>query len=67
LNAGDEVAVEAFLGGRLKFSNIPRVIERVMKQTPEGRFSSLQDVLECDREARRRAAEIVAGMSAAGD
>src|SRR5712692_5655688 len=33
LNAADEVAVEAFLGGRLRFAEIPRLIERVMKQT----------------------------------
>jgi len=67
LNAGDEVAVEAFLAGRLRFPDIPRVIERVMEQTPEVHFNSLDDVLECDREARRRAAEVVAGMSAAGE
>ena len=67
LNAGDEIAVEAFLAGRLKFSDIPRVIERVMEQTPEVHFSSLEDVLECDREARRLAAGVVAGMSAGRD
>ncbi len=67
LNAGDEIAVEAFLAGRLKFSDIPRVIERVMEQTAEGHFSSLEDVLECDREARQRAAEVVAVMSAGRD
>ncbi len=62
LNAGDEVAVEAFLRGRVCFSDIPRVIERVMAQTPEVRLNSLDDVLECDREARGRAAEAVAGI-----
>ncbi len=64
LNAGDEIAVEAFLAGRLKFPDIPRVIERVMKQTSEGPFSSLQDVLDCDQDARRRAAAVVTEMSA---
>jgi 1-deoxy-D-xylulose-5-phosphate reductoisomerase len=64
LNAGDEVAVEAFLAGRLKFSDIPRVIERVMEQTSDAHFGSLEDVLDCDQETRRRAAAVVAGMSA---
>lgn len=63
LNAADEVAVEAFLGRRLRFSDIPRVIEKVMNQTPEVDFDSLDDVLECDREARRRAAELVTRTS----
>jgi 1-deoxy-D-xylulose-5-phosphate reductoisomerase len=61
LNAADEVAVEAFLGKRLRFSEIPRVIERVMQQTPQAHFNSLDDVLLCDREARARALALVAG------
>ena len=32
LNAADEIAVEAFLDNRLKFSAIPRLIEEVMRQ-----------------------------------
>lgn len=57
LNAADEVAVESFLGRRLGFSDIPRVIERVMQQMPEAKLESLDDVLQCDREARERAKE----------
>jgi 1-deoxy-D-xylulose-5-phosphate reductoisomerase len=63
LNAADEVAVEAFLGGRLRFQRIPRVIEQVMTKTSRARFGSLEDVLECDRDARRRAQEQVARYS----
>lgn len=60
LNAADEVAVEAFLTHRLGFSDIPRVIEGVLERTSRGGlFSSLDDVLECDREARRRTLELV--------
>jgi 1-deoxy-D-xylulose-5-phosphate reductoisomerase len=60
LNAADEVAVEAFLAQRLRFSDIPRVIERVLEQTTHTQpFSSLDDVLDCDQEARRRALEVV--------
>ncbi len=60
LNAADEIAVEAFLSGRLSFTGIPRVIERVMKQTPHVQLHSIGDVLACDAEARRRACELVA-------
>jgi 1-deoxy-D-xylulose-5-phosphate reductoisomerase len=60
LNAADEVSVSAFLERRLPFPAIPRVIEAVIHKTPRGRLNSIEDVLECDREARRRALEAVA-------
>jgi 1-deoxy-D-xylulose-5-phosphate reductoisomerase len=60
LNAADEIAVEAFLGNRLRFSGIPRVIEKVMRQMESnGTIRSLDEVLEGDREARRRAEEVI--------
>jgi len=65
LNAADEVAVEAFLERRLKFSGIPRVIEAVLKQMPAGNtLGSLDDVLEADREARHRAREMISANHA---
>ena len=64
LNAADEVAVEAFLAQRLRFSDIPRVIERVLEQTtPSRSFTNLNDVLDCDQEARRRARELSQKMA----
>jgi 1-deoxy-D-xylulose-5-phosphate reductoisomerase len=63
LNAADEIAVEAFLATRLRFSSIPRVIEAVMSQTPAVPLNSLEDVMECDRESRQRASEIVKAAS----
>jgi len=59
LNAADEVAVEAFLGGRLRFADIPRVIEKVMGAVPAADLGSMEDVLACDQEARRRAGELI--------
>jgi 1-deoxy-D-xylulose-5-phosphate reductoisomerase len=65
LNAADEVAVEAFLNNRLRFSAIPRLIEEVMRQMSSYRaIKSLEDVLAGDREARLRAAEVVSAISA---
>jgi 1-deoxy-D-xylulose-5-phosphate reductoisomerase len=64
LNAADEVAVEAFLNNRLRFSSIPRMIEEVMSQMRTyRRVHSLEDVLEGDREARTRAAQVIAAIS----
>lgn len=59
LNAADEVAVESFLGGRLRFSDIPRVVERVMAATPQMELDVLGKVLECDQDARERAGRVV--------
>jgi 1-deoxy-D-xylulose-5-phosphate reductoisomerase len=65
LNAADEVAVQAFLNKRIGFSAIPRLIEEVMRQMGASRtISSMDDVLEGDREARRRAAQVVSATSA---
>ena len=59
LNAADEVAVEAFVGGQLRFPDIPRVIEAVMSKTPSVELDVLEKVLESDRDARERARGLV--------
>jgi 1-deoxy-D-xylulose-5-phosphate reductoisomerase len=63
MNAADEVAVESFLDGKLCFPDIPRVVETVMKETPNTKLSSLDAVLECDGESRRRARARVKELS----
>jgi 1-deoxy-D-xylulose-5-phosphate reductoisomerase len=60
LNAADEIAVEAFLGGKLRFTGIPKVIEAVLHETPSRRPRSLDEIMECDLESRRRAQEAAA-------
>jgi 1-deoxy-D-xylulose-5-phosphate reductoisomerase len=60
LNAANEVAVAAFLDGRLRYTAIPQVIERAMARAAANRADSLEGVLEADRGARRGAAEAVA-------
>jgi 1-deoxy-D-xylulose-5-phosphate reductoisomerase len=58
LNAADEIAVEAFLAGRIKFTDIPRVVEKTMAAyTPSGGLPSFQEVVEVDAWARARAEE----------
>ena len=63
MNAADEMAVEAFVGHRLRFVDIPRVIEEVMKQAPRTQLKSFGDIIEADQEVRRLAAEVVAKAS----
>jgi len=59
LNAADEVAVAAFLEGKIRFDQIPRVIEDVLAETNSGALESIKTVLEADAEARRLARERV--------
>jgi 1-deoxy-D-xylulose-5-phosphate reductoisomerase len=59
LNAANEVAVDAFLDGKLGFTSIPRVIERTMNaHTPE-RVSTLQVVRAADAWARAYALAVL--------
>ena len=60
LNAADEVAVAAFLEGRMPFGAISRVIDTVLNDLPLRTLRTVDDVLELDAQARRIAAEIVA-------
>jgi 1-deoxy-D-xylulose-5-phosphate reductoisomerase len=62
LNAADEVAVAAFLEGRIRFNDIPRIIEEVLARTNVGSLESIENVLKADSEARRCAQEQVAGL-----
>jgi 1-deoxy-D-xylulose-5-phosphate reductoisomerase len=55
-NAANEVAVEAFLGGRIPFLAIPVIVGQVLERTANFEPSSLQAVLGADAEARRCAA-----------
>jgi 1-deoxy-D-xylulose-5-phosphate reductoisomerase len=57
LNAADEIAVAAFLEGRLSFPGIPAVIEAVLGAMPRTALHSIDDVLAADAEARRLAGE----------
>lgn len=59
LNAADEVAVAAFLDGRIPFTAIPRTIERVLEATPENHPATIAEVLALDLEAREVAASEV--------
>ena len=59
LNAANEVAVAAFLEGKLRYTAIPRVIEQALEHVPPARVDSLDMVLDADRSARRAAADCV--------
>jgi 1-deoxy-D-xylulose-5-phosphate reductoisomerase len=59
LNAANEVAVAAFLAGRLGFTGIPALIESVLERLPGGGADSLDELLAADAEARALAKQAV--------
>jgi 1-deoxy-D-xylulose-5-phosphate reductoisomerase len=61
LNAADEVAVEAFLQGRLGFTGIPRVVEETLDIIDWREVDDFDGVVAVDREARDVAASLIAG------
>jgi 1-deoxy-D-xylulose-5-phosphate reductoisomerase len=63
LNAANEIAVHAFLEGRLRFLEIPEVIERTLSQLGGEPVHSFESLYEADRRARAVAGEAVAGLA----
>ena len=61
MNAADEVAVEAFLSGRLGFLGITDLVRRTLEQVDWRELDSVEDVIEVDAEARGLAGDLVAG------
>jgi len=59
LNAADEIAVAAFLEGRIPFLGIPRTIEEVLAETSSRVPTSIKDVLAADEAARECARSVI--------
>jgi len=63
LNAANEVAVDAFLAGRLRFDRIHAVNRGTLEGFAPSKPASLEDLLAIDREARARAVECIRALS----
>ncbi len=59
LNAANEIAVHAFLEGRLRFNDISRVIEQTLGELPPEPVRAFESLYEADRRARVLAGEAV--------
>ena len=64
LNAANEAAVGAFLGGRIRLTDIARVIERTLALHEPRPVSDLEVVLAADAAARRDAAAVISEFAA---
>jgi 1-deoxy-D-xylulose-5-phosphate reductoisomerase len=62
MNAANEVAVEAFLTGKLSFLEIARFIELTMDAHAARPITSVDEVLQADIWSREKTRELIAGM-----
>jgi 1-deoxy-D-xylulose-5-phosphate reductoisomerase len=63
LNAANEVAVHAFLDGRIAFTAIPAAIEAALEEMPAQEVIHFEQLFAVDAEARRRTEEHVGGLA----
>jgi 1-deoxy-D-xylulose-5-phosphate reductoisomerase len=59
LNAANEVAVEAFLDGRIGFLDVIDLVARALDKVPPREVDDLEAVIEFDRAARRQAIDLL--------
>jgi len=59
LSASNEVAVEAFLSKRIRFDQIPKVIEEVLNRLEPGNCDSLDEIINEDARARLMAEMVI--------
>lgn len=62
LNAANEVAVDAFLNGKIGYLDIATVVDGVLQKVNAGSLSSIDEVLDTDRQAREIAKSIVGAL-----
>ena len=59
LNASNEIAVEAFLLGKINFTQIPELIEKTLFKAEATKVNSVEHILEIDNLARIKSKEIL--------
>ncbi|OGT77307.1 MAG: 1-deoxy-D-xylulose-5-phosphate reductoisomerase [Gammaproteobacteria bacterium RIFCSPLOWO2_02_FULL_56_15] len=64
LNAANEVAVEAFLQGQIRFTDIPVVVESALDGVPPSPAEALDSILRADQQARIFAASVIGNLAA---
>jgi 1-deoxy-D-xylulose-5-phosphate reductoisomerase len=61
MNAANEVAVEAFLSGKIMFTEIVELIERTMDLHQPHNLNSIEEVLRADKWGREKSRELLGG------
>ena len=59
LNAANEIAVKAFLNKKISFTDIPRVISKMLDKHEPGEFDTLDEILNLNRTVRNMTEEVI--------
>lgn len=60
LNAANEVLVDAFLNRKIKYTDIPNGIEKVMNMYEKRELNSVDEILAFDEEVKKKTKEMIA-------
>ena len=63
LNAANEIAVSGFLAGKIRLSDIPKIIEKIMDKHEPKAAASLEIILETDARARKQSIMLLENMA----
>ncbi|MEM9160611.1 MAG: 1-deoxy-D-xylulose-5-phosphate reductoisomerase [Verrucomicrobiota bacterium] len=58
-NAANEIAVDAFVKGKIRFTDIAKIIEKTLEKIDNLEPSSLEEVLAYDAKARQTASDLI--------
>ncbi|MFH1639022.1 MAG: 1-deoxy-D-xylulose-5-phosphate reductoisomerase, partial [Chloroflexota bacterium] len=61
LCGADEVAVKLFLAGRIRFTDIPRLVEQTLRQHENVRSPSIDEIIAADNWAREKTRLLATG------
>lgn len=59
LNATNEVLVDNFINRKIKYTDIPNIIEKVMNLYDKKELETVEDILEFDKEVRKKTKELI--------
>ena len=59
LNAADEVLVNAFLDGKIKYTDIPNMIEKMLNMHKAEKLDTIEKILELDKKAREETEKLI--------
>lgn len=62
LNASNEIAVEAFLNKKIKFTDIYKIINKTLNKTENCKLNTLSDIKDFDFEIKEKAQEIISNI-----
>lgn len=59
LNAANEVLVDSFLNKKIKYTDIPNMLEKVMNLYGKRELKTIEDILEFDKEVKEKTRELI--------